>query len=351
MSTPGPTGTGANEPGPGGSGAGGANPYGSYGASPGYGSSPSYGSYGSSPAAGGPYGGAPTPPAGGGAPVCPRHPDRVSYVRCQRCGRPVCPECQRTATVGVHCVDCAREAAKTQRQPRTVFGGKARGGDPVVTITIIVICTVIEALRYIAPGLYQSLVVELMFAPAYGLVEPYRFLTSTFLHGSIMHLAFNMYALYLVGGQLERLLGRSRYLALYVLSAIGGSVGYLAIAGVDAGGVVGASGGVFGLFAAYAVFIRRLGGDNRQILVVIAINMVIGFVFSGIAWQAHVGGMVVGAVVALIFARIPVNRRVGAAPGGTGSGGVSGGTLQWLACGAVVIAMVAVVWLVYAVSS
>lgn len=288
----------------------------------------------------GPYGASP-PPANGGAPVCPRHPDRVSYVRCQRCGRPACTECQRTATVGVHCVDCAREQARTARPARTTFGGRARGGDPVVTITIIAICTVIEVLRYLAPTVYEAIFVELIFSPAYGLVEPYRFLTSTFLHGGVIHLAFNMYALYLVGGQLERMLGRGRYIALYLLSAVGGSVGYLAIVGPDAVGAVGASGGVFGLFAAYAVFIRRLGRDNRQILAVIGINLVLGFVISNVAWQAHVGGMVVGGVVALIFARIPVNRP-------TQSGGISGTALQWLACGAVVLVLAGIVSAVYA---
>lgn len=280
-------------------------------------------------------------PQGGGAPVCPRHPDRVSYVRCQRCGRPACTECQRSATVGVHCVDCAREAAKSQRQPRTVFGGRVRQGQPVVTLTIIVICTVIEALRFLAPGLYQSIVTELIFAPAYGLTEPYRFLTSTFLHGGLMHLAFNMYALWLVGGQLERMLGRGRFAALYLLSALGGSVGYLAIAGVDAVGAVGASGGVFGLFAAYAVFIRRLGGDSRQILVLIGINLVLGFVISNIAWQAHIGGMVTGGVVAALFAWIPANATIA---------GVSGRAWQWIACAAVLAILVATVFGIYALN-
>lgn len=297
--------------------------------------------------ASGPYGASP-PPVSGGAPVCPRHPDRVSYVRCQRCGRPACPECQRTATVGVHCVDCAREQARTARPVRTTFGGRQRTGDPVVTITIIVICTVIEVLRYLAPSVYQVLFTEMIFSPAYGLNQPYRFLTSTFLHGGVVHLAFNMYALYLVGGQLERMLGRARFVALYVLSAVGGSVGYLAIAGPEAVGAVGASGGVFGLFAAYAVFIRRLGGDNRQILALIGINLVLGFVISNVAWQAHIGGMVVGGVVALIFARIPVRRP---APGAPGSGGLSGTALQWLACGAVFLVLVGVVAAVYSFAS
>ncbi len=79
----------------------------------------------------------PTYPVSPEVPVCPRHPDRVSYVRCQRCGRPVCPECQRPAAVGVHCVDCVREASRTAPQARTAFGAPLRRGAPVVTYTLI----------------------------------------------------------------------------------------------------------------------------------------------------------------------------------------------------------------------
>ena len=302
-----------------------------------------------------------------GVSVCPRHPDRAAYARCQRCGRPACGECQRPATVGFHCVDCANAAAAARPQVRTVFGGVSRGSTPVVTITIMVICVALEALRWIAGDLWAQIASELIFVPAWGLVQPYRFFTSTLLHSGIWHLAFNMYALWLIGQQLEALLGRARFVTLYVLAAIGGSVAYLAIAGVEAGGVVGASGGVFGLFGAFAVFMRRLGRDPKPILVIIGINVVLGFVVSNIAWQAHLGGLVVGALVAVVFARIPVRRAgAGRAPGAGGvpgmpgvpglpgagavarSGGISGSTLQWLLCGAILLAMVAIVSAVYA---
>ena len=308
-----------------------------------------FGGYGAAP----PPGGAAPYPAGqepGAIPVCPRHPDRVSYARCQRCGRPACPECQRPATVGFHCVDCAQAAAKSRTPVRTALGGPQGTGTPVVTLTIIVICAVLGVLPYVSETLYQRVAVELIFWPEFGLTEPYRFLTSTFLHNGIWHLAFNMYALWLIGQQLEVLLGRARFLTLYLLAAIGGSVGYLAIAGVDAVGAVGASGGVFGLFAAFAIFMRRLGRDPRPILVVIGINVVLGFVISNIAWQAHLGGMVVGAVVALIFARVQV-RRVPAVPGPPGSPPgkprVTGAALQWALCGAVLLVLIGIVVLVY----
>ena len=300
--------------------------YGGYGPTPGQEPQPTGGGagYGQS-AGGGGYGGYGAG-GGGGQPVCPRHPDRVAYVTCQRCGRPACNECQRPATVGVHCVDCARDAAKAARPVRNALGGVQRGATPVVTYTIIAICVAIELLRYLAPTLYLQLLSELIFWPAYGASEPYRFVTSTFLHGGIWHLAFNMYALWLVGGRLENTFGRARYITLYLLSAVGGSVAYLAIAGVGAVPAVGASGGVFGLFAAFAILERRYGGDARQILVVIGINVVIGFTLSGIAWQVHLGGLAVGAAVALLFAYVPRERV----------------WLQWAGCAGVLAALVGI---------
>ncbi|WP_328587594.1 rhomboid family intramembrane serine protease [Serinibacter arcticus] len=226
----------------------------------------------------------------------------------------------------MHCVDCARTAARSRPTVRTVTGGVDRGGPPVITYTIMAICVAIELLRYLAPPLYGQIFSELVFWPAYGAAEPYRFLTSTLLHGGIWHLAFNMYALYLVGGQLERMLGRSRYLALYLLAAVGGSVAYLLIAGVDAVGAVGASGGVFGLFGAFAVLMRKFGGDTRQILVIIGINAVLGFVIGGIAWQAHLGGLVVGAALAALYAYAPRERE----------------WLQWVGSGAVLVLLAGV---------
>lgn len=250
-----------------------------------------------------------TPPPVG-QPVCPRHPDRVSYVRCQRCGRPTCPECQRQAPVGIQCVDCVAEAARTQRAPRTALGAPVSTGRPVVTITIIAMCVVSFLLQQIVAG-WTS---RWAFAPFIGETEPWRFLTSAFLHSSsVIHILFNMVALWMVGPYLESMLGRARFAALYVLSAIGGSVGVLLLASPDAlswyQGVVGASGAVFGLFGAVLVVLRRLGRDARSILVIIGLNIVIGFVVPQIAWQAHLGGLAVGALLGAAYAYAPVNRR------------------------------------------
>jgi membrane associated rhomboid family serine protease len=253
-------------------------------------------------------------------PVCPRHPDRVAYVRCQRCGRPTCPECQRPAAVGIQCVDCVREGQKSMRAPRTQFGAKvSQDGRPVVTLTIIGICVAVWLLQRVS----DQVTAQLAFEPMLGRTEPWRFLTAAFAHSpsSLLHILFNMYALWILGQYLEPMLGRIRFAALYLVSALGASVSYLlmasppaTVAGLNNNSswvtpMVGASGAVFGLFGALIVFNRHLGRSSRQLYILLVINVVIGFV-PGIAWQAHVGGFFTGAAVAaVITATAPQNRR------------------------------------------
>ncbi|WP_248763424.1 rhomboid family intramembrane serine protease [Pseudarthrobacter sp. SSS035] len=248
-------------------------------------------------------------------PVCPRHPDRPSYVRCQRCGRPACPDCQRAAAVGFQCVDCVNETKRTTPAVKTVYGGAVATGKPIVTFGIIALCAVMYVLQWVVPGewIYQNLAFANVFAtPEFGEFEPWRMLTAAFLHsqGFILHIVLNMYMLWIFGQALEPLLGRVRFLALYLISAIGGSVGYLLLTpgyvpGVPLAGVVGASGAIFGLFGAMLLVQRHRGGDTRQLWILIAINGVIGFVVPQIAWQAHLGGLVTGALCAAVIAYTP----------------------------------------------
>lgn len=254
-------------------------------------------------------------PAGAPAPVCPRHPSRVAYVRCQRCERPTCPECQRVAAVGFQCVDCVREGAKTVRGARTVLGGPVTDGRPLVTWWLLGV-TVTAFVLQLAGG--RAVTSALLFFPPLAVAEPWRFVTSVFLHSPtfLLHIAFNMYALWVVGPYLENLLGRARFLALYLLCGVGGSVGYflLAVPGDAPGsswttGALGASGAVFGLWAALIVLNRRLGRDVSGITAVIVINGVLGFFIGGIAWQAHLGGLLTGALTAALLAAVPRARR------------------------------------------
>jgi membrane associated rhomboid family serine protease len=265
-----------------------------------------------------------TQPSPGGAadqgvPVCPRHPDRESYVRCQRCERPVCPECQRPAAVGIQCVDCVRQGAKSVRTARTPFGGTVvSGGAPRVTQTIIGLCIAAYVLQiaFNSTGPDSFNVTDrFAFLPAYATSEPWRLLTSAFLHSpsSPLHILFNMYALWMTGPYLEQLLGRVRFALLYLLSALGGSVVYLLLASPTSGGqwwngAVGASGAVFGLFGAYFIVQRRLSRDTGPLLAIILINFALGFL-PGIAWQAHLGGLFTGALAAGVLVYAPKPNR------------------------------------------
>lgn len=230
-------------------------------------------------------------------PVCPRHPDRTSYVSCQRCERPTCPECQRPAAVGIQCVDCVKEQARTVRQPTSRFGAPVRGGRPLVTMTLIAICVVV----YLGQRVDDRVTIELMFVPDWAAQEPWRFLTAAFAHSpsGFMHIAFNMFALWITGQYLEPLLGRLKFLALFLISAIGGSVGVLLMSETP---TVGASGAVFGLFAAVLVLNRHLGRETGSIVAVLGINAVLGFVLPNIAWQAHLGGAITGTLLAVALA-------------------------------------------------
>lgn len=244
-------------------------------------------------------------------PVCPRHPDRESYVRCQRCERPTCPECQRVAPVGVQCVDCVRDAARSAPRTRTAFGGRSTDGRPLVTWTIIALCVVANVLQRV-PVVGDRVTEAYAFVPALVLSEPWRLVTSAFLHDSRsllpFHLLLNMYVLWLLGPVLERALGRGRFVALYLVSAVGGGVGFELLAS-PFGAMVGASGAVFGLFAVMVLVQRRMGMDSGGLFAVLAINLVFGFVVPGIAWQGHLGGLVAGALGGFAVVRGPRGRR------------------------------------------
>lgn len=238
---------------------------------------------------------------------CYRHPDRQSFVLCQRCGRTICGECQTPAPVGVICPECMAEqradAPRTKPAVLTRARAAAGRGAPVVTYSLIGITFAIFLLQLI-PGL--AVTDRLLYAGVYsvpGNFEPWRMLTALFVHstGLIFHVLLNMYTLWIFGQLLEGLLGRGRFLALYLISGLAGSVGVLWL-GDPFTGVVGASGAIFGLMGAFLVIQRRLGGQATQLFVLVGINLVIGFVPGfNISWQAHLGGLVGGALVGLIL--------------------------------------------------
>ncbi|MCE7080687.1 rhomboid family intramembrane serine protease [Streptomyces sp. ST2-7A] len=260
--------------------------------------------------------GPPTP----GLAVCYRHPDRETGIRCARCERPICPDCMVDAPVGYHCPECVRAADASLRgtRPRTLAGGTVQADRRLVTkillgINLVVFIGVLGAgtplvrdlamLGYARAGAWDTSTIGV----AAG--EWYRLLTSAFLHQQFWHIGFNMLALWFLGPNLEAALGRARFLTLYLLSALAGStLSYLLSAPNQLS--LGASGAIFGLFGAMAVLLRRMRYDMRPVLVLLAVNLVITFMPGlNIAWQAHLGGLVAGAVIAWAMVHAPRERR------------------------------------------
>ncbi|MEU4510793.1 rhomboid family intramembrane serine protease [Nonomuraea wenchangensis] len=239
-------------------------------------------------------------------PTCYRHPDKETWVRCQRCERPICPDCMRDAAVGFQCPECVAEGNRGIRQARSTFGGNVVR-TPIVTYTILVINLLIFGAQYLTGDRVTG---ELAMWPAgVALGEQYhRLITAAFVHGGVMHILFNSWALYVVGPYLERSFGHARYLAIYLLSALGGSVLGLWLDPLSQP-TVGASGAIFGLFGAVFVVGRRLNMDVRGIAVLIAINLAITFVVSGISWTGHVGGLITGSLLAAAVAYAPSRNR------------------------------------------
>ncbi|MCI4673957.1 rhomboid family intramembrane serine protease [Candidatus Mycolicibacterium alkanivorans] len=246
-----------------------------------------------------------TPQTPAEAPTCYRHPDRQTFVRCTRCQRPICPECMRSAAVGHQCVDCVAAGAQSVRRVKTAFGGVQRSTMPVVSYALIAVNVVMFVLQKTVPGLQRELV---LWAPAVAGGEYYRLVTSAFMHYDILHLLFNMWALYIVGPPLEQWLGRLRFGALYALSALGGAVLVYLISPISAA-TAGASGAVFGLFGATFVVARRLNLDVKWVVGLIAINLVITFSLPNISWQGHVGGLITGALIAAAYVYAPRDSR------------------------------------------
>jgi membrane associated rhomboid family serine protease len=243
---------------------------------------------------------------------CYRHPLRATGVRCIRCDRPICPDCMRPASVGFQCPDDVRIGSLQQRAPRTIAGAKVHDRQPYATWSFIaanVVVYLVTAFQSVdgltrpdSSKLFTAWVLEPKQVALHG--QYYRLLTSAFLHVSIWHIAFNMIALYFVGPYLERLLGPWRFTALYVLSALGGSMAVY-VFGAKYTDTVGASAAIFGLFAACLMFVRELGLDPRWLIGTIALNFLLTFSIADVSKLGHVGGFVTGALASVVIAGVP----------------------------------------------
>jgi len=251
-------------------------------------------------------------------PVCYRHPDKETWIRCQRCEKPICPDCMRDASVGFQCPDCVKEGARSTRQGKAVYGGKRLTGNPMATTFALIAANlvgffairsgggrVLDALALLPQSSTRGFQeVEGVSGGAY-----WQVLTSAFSHYDVLHLAFNMLALYFLGPMLEQVLGRLRFLAVYFVSAFTGSAAVMLLSNPNSQ-TLGASGAIFGLMGALVVVAFKVKADLRQILFWLGLNLVFTFYNTGsISWQGHLGGLLGGALTAAIIVYAPRKRR------------------------------------------
>ena len=268
-------------------------------------------------------------------PVCYRHPQRETYVQCVRCDRPICPDCMREASVGHQCPECVADGRRTQRRPQTTFGGSVAGQRGYVTMALIAVNVLVAVAALISGGagslgggslggllggltpLHQwgALVTQplgrdgvtgqVVVLPG-GLIdgEYYRLFTSMFLHYGLIHLLMNMWALWVLGRALEAMLGPARFLALYLVSGLGGSVAVFLFANPHSF-TAGASGAIFGLFGALVVLLRKMRLSIAGVLPVLIVNLIFTISVPGIAIAGHLGGLVTGSLVAAGLAYAP----------------------------------------------
>ena len=242
---------------------------------------------------------------------CYRHPDRETGLSCSECGRPICADCANFGPVGIRCPDHAsvrRAGPATRIKPRPVRRAPgvalASGSAPVTKALIAInvavyLITVFQSHSTTPDG---SIVTRfLLFGPAVAGGDWWRLVTSMFLHASILHIAFNMYVLWVIGTPVEQYLGRARYLGLYFVSGLAGAAGALLQSPTTP--VLGASGAIFGVLGAMLIIewqaTGRLAGNAMTLIV---INLLISFVIPNISWGGHVGGLIGGILVMLAYA-------------------------------------------------
>jgi len=234
--------------------------------------------------------------------TCYRHPNRETGVSCSNCGRPICPDCMTPTPVGMRCPECASERTKVTR------GAVAPSRYDAPATYVLIALNIAAYLAEIAggngglsPGNSSILIDFGLFGPSVAEGEWYRLLTSGFLHASIIHIGFNMFALYFLGRILEPGIGTPRFVALYLASLFAGSFGAILL---DPNALtIGASGAVFGIFGATFVIARSRGVDAlaSSIGIILVLNLAITFGRPEISIGGHLGGLAAGLLCALVI--------------------------------------------------
>ncbi|MGL4831900.1 MAG: rhomboid family intramembrane serine protease, partial [Propionibacteriaceae bacterium] len=265
---------------------------------------------------------------------CYRHPGTEAVVSCQRCDRPICTACMASAPVGFHCPACVAEGIRTTRRTTSPFGGTP-SKDPRLTSLILIGINVAVWLLIIMTGWKNSPWIYHLAQSNNGICTdmtrywprsgsmcqsvggqwfpgvhngaPWQVITAAFTHVEIWHIAFNMIALYQLGPVVESMLGRARFLAVYLGSAITGA---LLVSWLSSSWTLGASGAIFGLMAALLIIVYKRGGDLRSVLIWLGVNAIVTVLgASGISWQGHLGGFLGGLALTAIITYAPKKNR------------------------------------------
>jgi membrane associated rhomboid family serine protease len=236
------------------------------------------------------------------AQTCYRHPNRETGVSCSNCGRPICPECMTPTPVGMRCPECSRDRTRVTRGAVAPSRYDAPATFVLIALNVAVfLAEIAGGSGGLSPG-HSTLVFDFgLYGPFVAEGEWYRLLTSGFLHASLIHVGFNMFALYFLGRILEPGIGTPRFVALYFVSLFAGSLGALLLSPDSL--TIGASGAVFGIFGATFVIARHRGVDNlaASVGVVLLLNLAITFGNSEISIGGHLGGLVGGLLCALVI--------------------------------------------------
>ena len=230
-------------------------------------------------------------------PICINHFERETNVYCSRCEHYICTDCMRSASIGYQCPECASDSTPIIRginKNRFIPSQGNNQGTRFLSITLISI--------YVAQFVLGDILISnfALFAPSVSTGQWWRLFTAGFLHGSILHLLFNVYILWILGSQLESILGKRKFIIIYFVSLMGGSIASFLFSPFGTYSI-GASGAIFGLMGAMLVVGRKKRLDISQVAVLVILNVAIGFVLSGIDWRAHLGGLAAGALIAWIL--------------------------------------------------
>lgn len=271
-----------------------------------------------------------------GSMTCYRHQGVAAGVVCTRCHRPICPACMVDAAVGFQCPECTKKGARETRQGILPYGGHPSRDPRLTSIVLIVINIAVFLMTSRSTSLFNQLALvprgvclDVNDPGSYypGFLKAvcvangdnwvagvssgawWQVVTSAFTHLNLVHIGLNMVSLFIIGPLLERVLGRTRFLAVYGIAALAGSAGVMWLTSPETSGV-GASGALFGVLGAILVLTYRAKGRYQQILIILGINIAYDMFYLGtISWQAHLGGLVAGLLAGWIIAYAPRERR------------------------------------------